>query len=382
MQPGPFASAALDLARLGLAVIPVGGPDGKKPLVRWQGRKALGRPALAKLAERHGEANVGILCGLSRLTIVDIDDITAADRMIARCGSTPLVTETPSGGLHFWYRCAGEKCADLRGEGLAVDVKAEGGFIVVPPSVRPAGPHAGKIYRFVQGGWDDLARLPTVTPGSLRLAEFCLTAPRSSNRAGVAKGCRNNALFKNLLRHARGCDSFELLLDVAHGINENNSPPLDKSEVERVVQSVWEYESTGSNWSGKEARAVITASELSILIENPDALALRTLLQVQHGCRVAPFAVSPVALAREQYVPGWGSRRYAATRQWLVDRGFLRVIHQGGSGPGDAWLFRLATPIRGREEEGCSLILDTPKASLSRPPRQARRSAARMRNAA
>jgi hypothetical protein len=34
-----FASVAVGLARLGLAPIPVGGDDGKKPLVNWPSRR-------------------------------------------------------------------------------------------------------------------------------------------------------------------------------------------------------------------------------------------------------------------------------------------------------------------------------------------------------
>src|SRR5689334_19390554 len=169
-EAGPFGQAALELHGFGLAVIPVGGDDGKVPLVRWASwTRRLGSDVITKLAAPHrfGRANIGILTGLSGVTVVDCDDLDAVPAMIERCGDTPLKTRTPSGGVHLWYRSAGERCADLRPEGWAVDVKGIGGFVVVPPSVRPSGAHAGKAYEFIEGTWADLPTLPTVIPGSL-----------------------------------------------------------------------------------------------------------------------------------------------------------------------------------------------------------------------
>ncbi len=81
----------------------------------------------------------------------------------------PLVTGTPSGGVHLWYRTTGERC-QVRLDGLKVDIKGIGGMVVVPPSIRPTGQHAGKAYTFVKGSWDDLIHLPTITPGALKTA--------------------------------------------------------------------------------------------------------------------------------------------------------------------------------------------------------------------
>src|SRR4051794_23544353 len=106
----PFALAALDLCRAGLAVLPVGGDDGKQPLVAWgKWRKRPGRNFMEKLAQRYVGANVGIITGLSDLTVVDCDAPEAVAAMIERCGDTPLKTSTPSGGVHLWYRSAGER---------------------------------------------------------------------------------------------------------------------------------------------------------------------------------------------------------------------------------------------------------------------------------
>jgi hypothetical protein len=114
-ETGPFGAAALDLAARGLAVIPVGGADGKVPLIAWANwRRPPGKNFLQKLACKHGAANVAILTGLSSLTVIDVDRADLADAMLERFGPTPLIAETPSGGRHHYYRSGGERSTTLR----------------------------------------------------------------------------------------------------------------------------------------------------------------------------------------------------------------------------------------------------------------------------
>jgi Bifunctional DNA primase/polymerase, N-terminal/Primase C terminal 1 (PriCT-1) len=339
---GPFAGAAHDLRSRGLVAIPV---DGKVPLVTWGSwRRAPGRAFLDKLIARHPRANVGVLCGLSRLTVVDVDDPALVEPMTLRCGPTPLAIATPNGGRHLWYKWAGERCADLRDrEGLAVDVKADGGFVVVPPSSAPNG----AVYSFAVGSWADLPHLPTVKAGSLPVRGY--NSHTLSLRA-IEVGRRNDTLFRLLLRQAGACDAESDLLDVAETIAADHFEldprhPFTPAEIRKTVASVWWYEQTGRNWTGKEARAVTTATELALLQRNPDALALRLVLQCAHGARPEPFAVSAKALAAGEFIAGWTDfKRYARARDWLVKHGFLTLAHAGGRGAGDPHLYRLTTP--------------------------------------
>jgi hypothetical protein len=121
---GPFAQAALALSSVGLGVLPLGGSDGKVPLVRWRDwRQPPGQAFLEELIRQHPDKNIGVICGLSGVTVVDIDDRQLLLPMLELFGDTPLKTVTPSGGIHLWYRNSGESCPDLRrAEGLAVDI--------------------------------------------------------------------------------------------------------------------------------------------------------------------------------------------------------------------------------------------------------------------
>ncbi|MFL5280095.1 MAG: bifunctional DNA primase/polymerase [Rhodopila sp.] len=338
------------MSRRRLVVIPVGGEDGKRPLTKWQNRrKPYGPKVVGQVVSEHGSDNIGLLCGVSGVTLVDIDDPALMSQMVARYGETPLITETPSGGMHLWYRHGGEPCGNLRtSEGLPVDIKAKGGFVVIPPSVRTSGPHAGKPYQFLRGSWDDLPRLPTMKSDGIaperRQRNMGAHIPRNTG-AHIPQGTRNNTLFRELMRQVKGCDTFDDLLDLASHINAECETSLGDNEVLRTAKQVWKYETSGGNWFGREPEVHVKVSDLHILYENPDALALHIKLMEEHGGQRSVFTLAPKAMASAETIPGWRDcRRYRRARDWLIERGFLIMEHKGGAGIGDPSRFRFGSP--------------------------------------
>jgi bifunctional DNA primase/polymerase-like protein len=110
-----FASIAEYLAEAGLAVLPLGGVDGKTPLVKWARWKHPPVQAFVRtLINNYPDANIGVICGLSGVTVVDVDDPKLLPQIIERFGNTPLRISTPSGGAHLWYSSAAERCRNLR----------------------------------------------------------------------------------------------------------------------------------------------------------------------------------------------------------------------------------------------------------------------------
>jgi hypothetical protein len=82
--PDPFPRMAEGLWRAGLAPIPVGGEDGKKPLVtgftKWRRRPGLS--TIRSWVAKFPDANVGIVTGsLSGVSVIDVD---SADLMVQR----------------------------------------------------------------------------------------------------------------------------------------------------------------------------------------------------------------------------------------------------------------------------------------------------------
>jgi hypothetical protein len=297
-------------------------------------------------------ANIGIVTGISSVTVVDVDgssDLVAV--MLARFGNTPLQTRTPSGGVHLWYRSSGERCANLRSEGFPVDVKGKGGIIVVPPSVRPSGNHAGRAYDFIEGSWDDLARLPMIRPGSLK-PPHSENDNRATGLIAVRRGQRNDTLFRALLRQAPHCDDFGALLDCARTtaslhLDADANDPFTDAEVHKVAASAWKYELEGNNWVRSEARVYTTVSEFNALAAHShgsDGLLLLTKLRLAHWNR-SSFTISPKAMQRVRVIPGWAHGRYRNARGALIETGILRMLHEGGRGGGDTCRCAFASPV-------------------------------------
>jgi len=367
---GPFANAAHELREYFLCPIPLGGDDGKKPLVRWQ-KHLSSADYIDTLIGKFPDANVGILCGPSKVTVIDIDDPGVAsdprrlEEYKQRFGDTPLIIRTPRDGAHLYCRSAGERNADLRSHGLPVDVKGIGGMVVVPPSIRPTGDHAGNSYEFLAGSWMDLHRLPPLKAGAL---SFDVSGSGIDQFTGgtdpenrVIKGMRNNALFYFTKDQARYCDNPDDLLDVARTHNMIFFPPLPDSEVKKVVRSVWGYYERGEIWTkGGPPRVVLTGGpdgDLIILKQNPDAFLLYCVLKEAHGAR-KKFAVSPKGMFEAKFIPSFRSKsRYRRARQWLIDQGLLIEEHKGGRGTGDPSLFRFPS---GKGSNSFPNITNTP----------------------
>lgn len=335
---GPFFQAAEIIRERRGFPIPCGGEDGKEPLVKWRHVKSLpSRTVIADWRARFAEANVGILTGPSRLTVVDVDDADLLDDALAEHGETALIVCTPRGGFHLYYRSAGEATV-TRKDGAPIDVRGIGGFVVAPPSVRPGS----GAYRFVTGSWPDLEKLPTARAGSLPFAQTPAKVRTMEAGQKAVEGTRHDTLFRELLRIAAQCETEDELAFRAAGFNEAIcDPPLTDGEVRATVRGVWQYKLDGRLWVGEEARAVLTRDEVLSLADESDALALLALLRMEHGAHNHAFSLSVVALASHNVLPGWGKHRYRRARDFLLSAGTISCVHTGGDGAGDPSLYRL-----------------------------------------
>ena len=251
---GPaMLAAALEAAARGWPVFPLR-PGGKRPrpeLTAWEDRASLDPDRIQNWWARHPGDNVAIATGPARLVVVDLDlarpgntpppewpDATGGadvlDALADRHGDTLASTwtvETPSGGLHRYYRApkAGGPWRNTSGRaGWKIDTRAGGGYVVAPGSVVDGRPYTvvdptppGEL-----PGW--LARLlappaptPLARPSVVRGRESYATAALRGEVQRVLEarsGSRNAALNRaawNLARHiASGLLDRQLVEDV------------------------------------------------------------------------------------------------------------------------------------------------------------------------
>lgn len=242
-----LARAALVYAKLGFAVFPCR-RRAKEPLAEHGCKDAT--TDLAQIHawwERGPDANVGIATGLvSGIVVLDIDPRHGGDDALAeleakneRLPDTPRVL-TGGGGIHVWFKHPGGAAIpnSVGTIGPGIDVRGDGGYVIVPPSV-----HASDtLYR-----WEETLRID-----GLPLAEipnWLLDLMRGAS-AGTAKawftppeefeeGRRNDYLYRTArsFKERYGLNADEILSSL-RGINAARCrPPLDEGELRQIARN-------------------------------------------------------------------------------------------------------------------------------------------------
>jgi hypothetical protein len=179
------------------------------------------------------DANVGI--ATDGLLVVDVDPKNGGDQaQLARLGNLPVTVtaKTGSGGLHLYFRPDAD-VSILCTSGVAglqgIDIRANGGYAVAPPSVHVSGiryewlcdPQQYELAAPPQSLLD-LVREPTINIGP--------TGP-------IPEGQRNRDLYrKGRAMHARRFAEPAILAALAAENAAQCNPPLPDAEIEQLAR--------------------------------------------------------------------------------------------------------------------------------------------------
>lgn len=243
-------SSALAYLERGWSVIPIE-PRGKRPLVKWEAfqNRLPTKGEIHAWVRRWPSANVGIVTGtISRLVVLDIDPGHGGDDSLVTLerehGALPHTIEALSGGggRHVYFEHPGEPTRNRVGLAPGIDLRADGGLVVAPPSIHPSGrPYAWEVSHHPDE--TPLAPLPLWLRrpglGDAGRPGHPLIHWRHLVRDGVPEGERNNAIASltgHLLWHGIDPDvALELLLCWNR---VRCRPPLADEEVARTVESI------------------------------------------------------------------------------------------------------------------------------------------------
>lgn len=246
-HPTAMQQAVNNFHREGFAVIPVV-PDSKRAAIEWMDYQER-RPTIEELIAwfRTGNKNVAIICGSvsGGLAVLDIDDPDLAMRI---ADDPPLQAETtivrtPRGGLHVWViETDGVTRSGPLVPGVA-DLKAEGGYVLAPPSSIDGRPYTVLTNTTIKCVPD--AREWAV--GLLRAYE--VTLPQSRRKPlSVAEtieemepGNRNDSLFRmicKLQRHGLATDDI-----AAFARQTGRDQGLPDREIGQILRSASNYPS-------------------------------------------------------------------------------------------------------------------------------------------
>lgn len=238
--------AALAYARRGWHVLPCR-PRGKEPLTPHGCKDATtDEQTIRSWWQRWPAANVAIATGrASGICVLDVDPRAGGDETLAALERLPPTVEalTGGGGRHLYFRHPGghvKSAARALGPGL--DVKADGGYVIAPPSVHPSGAeyawelssHPDDVPLAEPPGWL-LALLAPPAAGGAReppaIPERIPAGQRNATLTSLAGALRRRGAQEPAIRQA--------LLAVNKAQCE---PPLDAREVQRIAASVARYE--------------------------------------------------------------------------------------------------------------------------------------------
>lgn len=229
----------------GLSVFPVqlsqnGDKVEKKPVVEWtdyQRRFAT-------------EEEINIWCNLlefnalgmatgkiSGITVLDIDDpsITEYD--------SDVKVGTISGGFHLWYKYKPGVRNSVRVGDKLMDVRGDGGFVVVPPSALP-----DKKYTWIKFDFDKLTEFPVVVQHHREVKPVFDTLPEAG------EGTRNETAIKvagHMISQTKKQAWETTAWTAFRSWNEHYvTPPLAEFELRRTFDSAVRMESQKHETSG------------------------------------------------------------------------------------------------------------------------------------
>src|SRR5690349_8867706 len=242
---------ALAYARRGWSIIP-GGDGGssiaKEPRIpSWTPYKTrrASEDEIRAWWGRWPDANILLICGrISGIVAVDVDP----DRGGTADGlpNTGIIFQSGGGGFHYLYEHPEDRARVQNQVGKGgIDVRADGGYIVAPPSVHPLPEFGGtgKTYTVVRDEqW--LGKCP----------QFALEKEKQEDdgekkkqdkwivelfEEGIVNGIRNNSVTRIAGYLAKMNIPADISISVLMALMAKQKDPLDRDEVEVTVRSVY-----------------------------------------------------------------------------------------------------------------------------------------------
>lgn len=244
--------AALDYAKRGIPVFPLFEPKadgtcscgkgtcnvGKHPRTEHGFENATDDEKEVRVWwTRWPNANIGIPTGTaSGWIVLDEDPRNGGDESLKdlqeRYGPLPetLTHRTGGGGRHFFFK----NCEGLRRFKIAgypgLDIKADGGYIVAPPSVH----RSGNCYEVLTD-----AKVADCPAWLLDLLIGKPSNPQTlDNESAILEGSRNKTVFRMAVGAADRGMSFDAVKAAIDVENETRcDPPLDEEEVRQIAEN-------------------------------------------------------------------------------------------------------------------------------------------------
>lgn len=252
-----LASAARDYLGRGWPIIPL---FGKLPAIpawkEYQSRIPTAREVERWFADRkRPTSGIGVVTGkLSGLVVVDCDSQEDAAYWEQHYQKSPLVVLTGGHGVHFYYAMPdGVEVRNRAGVlGRKIDIRGEGGYATVPPSLHPNGRHyfwAPDVASLPLPGFDVtwlIDKSQPARPTSREVSAKVRNAVAYIRRIHAKAGERgHNATFRAACKLRDAGLSEDEAMRVLSDWNETNAvPPWCAAELIHKIRSAFNFKAT------------------------------------------------------------------------------------------------------------------------------------------
>lgn len=335
--PADLIAEMTRLYVIGFSLLPLGGKNGKTPLVRFKDRKRLPLDLVIRRMTETGSRSYGIR--LNGLLVIDVDRDTFQAQVLIneRFGASPVKVRTRR-GYHLYFGHSGSKPRSIREPDIAIDFKVGANeYIVGPLSIRPDG----TVYR---------PERTLIAPGQLpRFKDAFAVGSSPSPIAApgiVTEGHRHHSLNRRAYELAvSGYPLADLTRELLAWRDHCLDRPEDFSDDRVAGIASWycDRRDAGQLWSGSHSIVPIARSAIDLLLTSGNGLAtqLYLLLSSAHGAQAtAPFAIVPDALLATGRLKAGRGLIYRAIA-CLTELGLL-VVAQPSRRPKDPILYLLA----------------------------------------
>lgn len=239
-------NTALALAARGWEIFPVL-PRDKRPACLWSKLATSKRVAVERWWRLNPEFNIGVAAGQrSGFFALDIDSLDAEGELgkLERA-HTPLpktIESITPRGRHLLFRWPGSPVRNSASRVAAgIDIRGDGGFIIVPPSIGPSG----RRYAWSVDSGSEFAAAPAWLLARMAPGAPADNAPtpveewRQLVSGDIPEGTRDNSLARLAGYLLRRRIDPQLTLELLQSINTTHCrPALPVQDVVRIVNSI------------------------------------------------------------------------------------------------------------------------------------------------
>jgi predicted P-loop ATPase len=275
---------------------------------------------VAEWAAKWPQCNWAVRTG-DGLVVLDVDNMDA----LIELEDIPktVVTTTGGGGQHYWFAATGKVRNSVSKITKGVDVRGDGGYVLVPPS----GHKSGGTYEWdVHPDEQQLASMPRW------MADAPTPPPSSTPDApdAIIAGGRNKFLtgIAGSMRR-KGCDAdaIEAALSVMN--QQRCAPPLPGDEVSRICKSISQYDPSDVDGVGSWVADLMTdrqgtitkdRTNVGIILTHHDkwkgALAYDSFASRPHWAKAPPSLDSLRTPAEGEDLSDWNE---VPINQWFIE---------------------------------------------------------------